>query len=48
VTSLDELRLRIIATIEAVSPQMLANICREIEYRLDTLSAKKGAHVEVV
>jgi hypothetical protein len=36
------------AAIETVTPQMLENTCREIEYRFDILRAKKGAHVEVV
>jgi hypothetical protein len=31
VTSLDELKLRIVAAIETVTPQMLENSCREIE-----------------
>jgi hypothetical protein len=48
VTSLDELKLRIVAAIETVTPQMLENTCREIEYRLDILRDTKGAHVEVV
>jgi hypothetical protein len=48
VTSLDELKLRIVAAIETVTPHMLENTCREIEYRLDILRATKGAHVEVV
>jgi hypothetical protein len=47
-TSLDELKLRIVAAIETVTPQMLENTWREIEYRLDILRSKKGAHVEVV
>jgi hypothetical protein len=37
-----------VAAIEAVTPQMLKNTWREIEYRLDILRGKKGAHVEVV
>jgi hypothetical protein len=48
VTSLDELKLRIVAAIETVTPQMLENTWREIEYRLDILRATKGAHVQVV
>jgi hypothetical protein len=47
VTSLDELKLRIVAAIETVTPQMLENTWREIEYRLHILCDKKGAHVEV-
>jgi hypothetical protein len=48
VTSLDELKLRIVAAIETDTPQMLENTWREIEYRLDILRATKGAHVEVI
>jgi hypothetical protein len=48
VTSLDELKRRIFTAIETVTPQMLDNIWREIEYRLEILRATKGAHVEVV
>jgi hypothetical protein len=48
VTSLHELKLRIVAAIGTVTPQMLVNTWREIEYRLDILRATKGAHVEVV
>jgi hypothetical protein len=48
VISLDELKLRIVAAIETVTPQMLENTCRKIEYRLDILHATKGTHVEVV
>jgi hypothetical protein len=47
-TSLDELKLQIIAAIETVTPQMLENTLKEIEYRLNILRAKKGAHVEVL
>jgi hypothetical protein len=45
VTSLDELKLRIVAVIERVTPQMLENTWREIEY---SLRAKKGGRVKVV
>jgi hypothetical protein len=48
VTSLDEPKLRIVAVIEKVTPQMLENAWREIEYRLDILRAMKGRHVYVV
>jgi hypothetical protein len=40
--------LKIVATIETVTPQMLENTWRDIEYRLDILRATKGAHIEVV
>jgi hypothetical protein len=34
-TYLNELKLRTVATIETVTPQMLENTWRETEYRLD-------------
>jgi hypothetical protein len=37
-----------VAVIERVTPQMLENILKEIEYHLDTLRAKKGGHAEVI
>jgi hypothetical protein len=48
VSSLDELKLRIVAAIETVTPQMLENTLREIEYRSDMLRATKGALAQVV
>jgi hypothetical protein len=48
VTSLHELKLRIVAAIETVTPAMLDTTQREIEYRLDILRVTKGAHVVVV
>jgi hypothetical protein len=48
VSSLDKLKLRIVAAIETVTPQMLENTWQEIEYHLDILRATKAAHVEVV
>jgi len=48
VTSIDELKLRIVAAIERGKLQMLENIWREFEYRLDILLAKKGENIEVV
>jgi hypothetical protein len=48
VTSLDELKLRIIAVVETVIPQILENTWKETEYLLDILRATKVAYVEVV
>jgi hypothetical protein len=42
VTFLDELKLRIVAAIETVTPQMLENTWREVEYRLDILVPRKA------
>jgi hypothetical protein len=48
VTSLDEPRLRIVVAIETVTPQLLENTQREIEYRLDILRANKSEDFEVL
>jgi hypothetical protein len=48
VTSLDELKLRIVAAIETVTPQMLENTWREIDYLLHILRGMKGVHIKVV
>jgi hypothetical protein len=37
VTSLDELKLRLVAVIKTVTPQLLENTWTETEYRLDIL-----------
>jgi hypothetical protein len=47
-TSLDELKLRIVAAIETVTLQMLENTWRETEYRLDILHERKCENVEVI
>jgi hypothetical protein len=46
-TSLDERKLRIVAAIEIVTPQILESIWREVEYRQNILYSLKGALVEV-
>jgi hypothetical protein len=49
VTSLDELKLGIIAAIETIIPQMLENTCGKLNTALTyILYATNGAHVEVV
>jgi hypothetical protein len=48
VTSLDELKLKIVAAIETVTLQILENSWRETEYSSDISRAMKGAHVEAV
>lgn len=47
VRNLGELRQRIIDACESVTPQMLQNVWREVEYRLDVCRATSGAHIEV-
>ncbi|PSN35688.1 hypothetical protein C0J52_10184, partial [Blattella germanica] len=47
VDDLQVLRQRINDTVRSVSPQMLQNTWREIEYRLDVCRATRGAHVEI-
>ncbi|GBN06584.1 hypothetical protein AVEN_71140-1 [Araneus ventricosus] len=46
-SSLDELKRRIVTAIQNVTPQMLDNTWREIEFRLDVLRATKGSHVQI-
>lgn len=48
VTSLDEMKLRIVAAIETVTPQTLKNTWRETEHHLYILPAMKGAHVKII
>jgi hypothetical protein len=38
----------VVAAIKTVTPQMLENTWKEIEYRLESLRAKKGGYVETV
>jgi hypothetical protein len=47
-SSLDELKLRIAVAFKTVPLQTLENPWRKIEYRLDILRAKNGAHVAVI
>lgn len=47
VPSLDELKRRIVTAIQNVTPQMLENTWREIEFRLDVLRATRGSHVQI-
>ncbi|PSN39958.1 hypothetical protein C0J52_24258, partial [Blattella germanica] len=47
VDDLQVLCQRINDTVRSVSPQMLQNTWREIEYRLDVCRATRGAHVEI-
>jgi hypothetical protein len=47
VQDLDELRCRITAACETVTPVMLQNTWRETECRLDICRATRGKHVEV-
>jgi hypothetical protein len=46
VDSLVELRARINSAVASVTPLMLENTRREIEYRLNILQATNGIHVE--
>ena len=47
VRDVETLQSRIIEVLAIVNEEMLENTWREIEYRLDTLRATNGAHVEV-
>ena len=46
-TILEELRGRITNAAALVTPQMLQNTWREVEYRLDVCRATQGAHIEL-
>lgn len=45
--NIDELKRRIEAVIQDITPEIIDNVWREIEYRLDILRATNGAHVEI-
>jgi hypothetical protein len=47
VGSVVELRARINNAVASVTPQMLENTWREIEYRLDILRTTNGAYIEM-
>ena len=47
VPDITNLKARITDAFATVTEDMLENTWREIDYRLDVLSATKGAHVEV-
>jgi hypothetical protein len=47
-TSLHELKHRIVVAVETATPQMLENTWKEIEYCLEILRAIKGARVGVI
>ena len=47
VPDITNLKARITDTFAVVTEDMLENMWREIDYRLDILRATKGAHVEV-
>jgi hypothetical protein len=42
-----DLRQRIIAAVELITPHMLINTWQELEYHLDICRATAGAHIEV-
>lgn len=46
--SLQELRVRITEAVESITPDCLANVWREIDYRFDVCRATHGAHVECI
>ena len=47
VPDITNLKARITDAFATITEHMLENTCRETDYRLDVLSATKGAHVEV-
>ena len=46
-TTLEKLRARITNAAALVTPQMLQNTWREVEYHLDVCRATQGAHIEL-
>lgn len=48
VRDLRDLRARIVESIAAITPDMLARTWTELDYRLNILRVTKGAHVEIV
>jgi len=47
VRGLADLRQRIIEPVELITPLMLVNTWKKLEYRLDICRATTGAHIEV-
>ena len=47
VADLEDMRRRIVAACAAVTPEMLRNTWRELEYHQDICRATRGAHIEV-
>lgn len=47
IRNIDHLRQRILVAVASVTPVMLTNTWREIEYRLDICRATNGSHIEV-
>ena len=47
VPDLNTLRRRITDAVASITQEMLHNVWREVEYRLDVLRVTRGAHVEV-
>lgn len=47
VRDIDHLRQRITAAVASITPDMLTNTWREIEYRLDVCRATNGSHIEI-
>jgi len=44
---LADLKQRIIEAVELITPHMLINTWKEVEYRSDVCRATTGAHIEV-
>ena len=44
---LENLHRIIVAACGTVTPEMLQNTWRELEYRLDVCRATRGAHIEI-
>jgi hypothetical protein len=48
VTSLNELKLRIVAAIQKITPQMLENTGKKLNTAWTSLLATKSAHIKVI
>jgi hypothetical protein len=44
--SIPDLKNRITAIVETITPDMLIKVWRELDYRLDVYRVTKGAHIE--
>ncbi|PSN32548.1 hypothetical protein C0J52_27480 [Blattella germanica] len=47
VVNLENLRQRIVPACASVTPEMLQNTWRELEYRLDVCRATRSAHIDI-
>jgi len=46
--SIPELKNRITATVETITPDLLSRVWQELDYRLDVYPVMRGVHIEHV